>query len=72
MSNIRLVGGERGGVGKSFVCRSVLDDHLERGVGCVPLDADRDEPDAKDDLVESAAEECASELGGDVDEALNL
>ena len=72
MAVVRLVGGEKGGVGKSFVCRSVLDDHLERGVGYVPSDADRDEPDAKGDLVESVSEECASEPGGDVDEAFNL
>ena len=72
MSDVRFVGGEKGGVGKSFVCRSVLDDHLERGVGYVAFDADGTEPDAKGDLVESVSEECASEPDGDVDEAFNL
>ena len=72
MAVVRSVGGKRGGVGKSFVCRSVLDDYMERGVGYVAFDADGAEPDAKGDLVESASEECASEVGGDVDEAFNL
>lgn len=45
MADIHLFGGEKGGVGKSFVCRTVIDYHLEREIDCVPFDSDRTNPD---------------------------
>lgn len=45
MADIHLFGGEKGGVGKSFVCRTAVDYHLDRGIDCVPFDSDRTNPD---------------------------
>lgn len=45
MADIHLFGGEKGGVGKSFVCRTAIDYHLEREIDCVPFDSDRTNPD---------------------------
>ena len=45
MADIHLFGGEKGGVGKSFVCRTAIDFHLDRGIDCVPFDSDRTNPD---------------------------
>ena len=45
MADIHLFGGEKGGVGKSFVCRTAIDYHLDRKIDCVPFDSDRTNPD---------------------------
>jgi hypothetical protein len=45
MADIHLFGGEKGGVGKSFVCRTAIDYHLERQIDCAPFDTDRTNPD---------------------------
>lgn len=45
MASIHLFGGEKGGVGKSFVCRTAIDFHLDREIDCVPFDSDRTNPD---------------------------
>ena len=45
MADIHLFGGEKGGVGKSFVCRTAVDYHLEHKIDCVPFDSDRTNPD---------------------------
>ena len=45
MADIHLFGGEKGGVGKSFVCRTAVDYHLDREIDCVPFDSDRTNPD---------------------------
>lgn len=45
MSQIHLFGGEKGGVGKSFVCKTAIAYHLKREIDCVPFDADRSNAD---------------------------
>lgn len=45
MADIHLFGGEKGGVGKSFVCRTAIAYHLDRGIDFVPFDADRSNAD---------------------------
>lgn len=45
MPAIHLFGGEKGGVGKSFVCRTAIAYHLDREIDCVPFDADRSNAD---------------------------
>jgi hypothetical protein len=45
MADIHLFGGEKGGVGKSFVCRTAIDYHFEKAIDCVPFDSDRTNPD---------------------------
>ena len=45
MANIHLFGGEKGGVGKSFVCRTAIAYHLEHGLDFVPFDSDRSNAD---------------------------
>ena len=45
MADIHLFGGEKGGVGKSFVCRTAIDYHLGNEIDCVPFDSDRTNPD---------------------------
>ena len=42
-----MVGGEKGGAGKSFVCRTAVQYHLDRGFGFALFDADRSNPDVK-------------------------
>lgn len=41
MVQIHLIGGEKGGVGKSFVCRSVVSYHLRHQLPLAVFDADR-------------------------------
>ena len=41
MTHIHLFGGEKGGVGKSFVCRTAIAFHLHRQLDFVAFDADR-------------------------------
>jgi len=41
MADIHLFGGEKGGVGKSFVCRTAVQYHLDRGIEFALYDADR-------------------------------
>jgi hypothetical protein len=45
MSAIHLFGGEKGGVGKSFVCKTAIAYHLDRKIEFVAFDADRSNPD---------------------------
>ena len=45
MADVHLFMGEKGGVGKSFVCATAIDFHTERGLDCVPFDSDRTNPD---------------------------
>ena len=45
MTNIHWFGGEKGGVGKSLVCRTAIAYHLEHDVDFVPFDADRSNAD---------------------------
>ena len=45
MNRIVLVGGEKGGVGKSMVAKALADYWLEREVPCVLFDSDRSNPD---------------------------
>ena len=45
MVDIHLFGGEKGGVGKSFVCRTAIAYHREKGMAFVPFDTDRSNAD---------------------------
>lgn len=45
MTNLHLFGGEKGGVGKSFVCRTAIAYHLRRDLDFVAFDADRSNAD---------------------------
>lgn len=45
MADIHFFNGEKGGVGKSFVCRTAIDYHSDRKIDCVPFDSDRTNPD---------------------------
>lgn len=45
MADIHLFGGEKGGVGKSFVCRTAIAYHLDREIDFVPFDSDRSNAD---------------------------
>ena len=45
MADIHLFGGEKGGVGKSFVCRTAIAYHLDRDIDFVPFDSDRSNAD---------------------------
>ena len=45
MTQIHLFGGEKGGVGKSFVCKTAIAYHLHKKLGCAPFDADRSNAD---------------------------
>jgi hypothetical protein len=47
MADIHLFGGEKGGVGKSFVCRAVIQYHLDNDVSFTVFDTDRSNPDVK-------------------------
>ena len=45
MADIHFLGGEKGGVGKSFVCRTLADFHIEREIDFALFDSDRTQPD---------------------------
>lgn len=45
MSQVHFFGGEKGGVGKSFVCKTAITYHLRRNLDFVPFDADRSNAD---------------------------
>ena len=45
MGQVHLFGGEKGGVGKSFVCRTAIAYHLRHHLGFVAFDADRSNAD---------------------------
>lgn len=47
MADMHLFGGEKGGVGKSFVCRTTIQYHLDREIDFALFDADRSNPDVK-------------------------
>lgn len=44
---MHLFGGEKGGAGKSFVCRTAVQYHLDREIEFALFDADRSNPDVK-------------------------
>lgn len=72
MTAIHLFGGEKGGVGKSFVCKTAIAYHLKREIDCVPFDADRSNADVLRSYGEAAGVQTAilSE-GEDFDTAAN-
>lgn len=45
MTAIHWFGGEKGGVGKSFVCRAAIEYHLARAIDAIIFDTDRSNPD---------------------------
>ena len=45
MSDIHLFGGEKGGVGKSFICRAALQYHIDLKIPITVFDTDRSNPD---------------------------
>jgi hypothetical protein len=45
MPDLHLFGGEKGGVGKSFICRAALQFHLDNKIPCTVFDTDRSNPD---------------------------
>lgn len=47
MAKLHSFGGEKGGVGKSFVCRAASQYHIDKGNEFVLFDADRSNPDVK-------------------------
>ena len=47
MATLHFVGGEKGGVGKSFVTRTAIQYLLDRGVDFALFDADRSSSDIK-------------------------
>ena len=47
MATLHFFGGEKGGVGKSFVARTAAQSHLDRGIDFALFDADRGNPDVK-------------------------
>lgn len=47
MATLHFFGGEKGGVGKSFVTRTAVQYHLDRGIKFSLFDADRGNPDVK-------------------------
>ena len=47
MATLHLIGGEKGGVGKSLVTCTVAQYHLDRGTDFALFDADRSTPDVK-------------------------
>lgn len=47
MATIHFFGGEKGGVGKSFVCRTAVQYHLDTAQSCVLIETDRSNPDVK-------------------------
>ena len=47
MAMLHLIGGEKGGTGKSLVTRTFTQYHLDRGIDFALFDADRSNPDVK-------------------------
>ena len=47
MATLHLIGGEKGGTGKSLVARTAAQYHLDRGIEFALFDADRHNPDVK-------------------------
>ena len=47
MPTLNLFGGEKGGVGKSFVARAAAEYHLENGLSFALFDTDRSNPDVR-------------------------
>lgn len=47
MAELILVSGEKGGTGKSFVCRAILQWHLDNKIPFTAFDTDRSNPDIK-------------------------
>ena len=47
MAAIHLFGGEKGGVGKSFVCRAAIQYHLDNSTSFAVFDTDRSNPDVR-------------------------
>ncbi|MBW4473942.1 MAG: hypothetical protein KME45_26750 [Stenomitos rutilans HA7619-LM2] len=47
MAEIFLFSGEKGGVGKSFVCRTAVQYHLDQAIPFVLFETDRSNPDVK-------------------------
>jgi hypothetical protein len=47
MAELILVSGEKGGTGKSFVCRAMVQWHLDHKMPCTVFDTDRSNPDIK-------------------------
>ena len=45
MTAIHWFGGEKGGVGKSFVCRAAIEYHMDRDIDAIVFDTDRSNPD---------------------------
>lgn len=45
VAELILFGGEKGGVGKSMVCKTAIQYHLDRGLNFVCFDTDRSNPD---------------------------
>ena len=57
MATLHTFGGEKGGVGKSFVCRTANQYHIDRGIEFTLFDADRSNPDVKRIYKESGCRE---------------
>lgn len=47
MAGLHLFGGEKGGVGKSLVCRCAVQYHLDNNIDCVIFETDRSNPDVR-------------------------
>jgi hypothetical protein len=47
MAAIHFFGGEKGGAGKSFVCRTAIQYHIDRGIPITVFDTDRSNPDVR-------------------------
>lgn len=47
MATIHFFGGEKGGAGKSFVCRAAIQYHIDRGIPITVFDTDRSNPDVR-------------------------
>ena len=47
MATINMIIGEKGGIGKSMVCKTAVQFHLDRNIQFALFDADRSNPDVK-------------------------
>lgn len=45
VKRVHFCDGDKGGVGKSFVCRTLIQYFVDKGIGFTPLEADRYNPD---------------------------
>ena len=45
MADLHLIGGEKGGTGKSFLARALIQYHLDNDIACSVFDTDRSNPD---------------------------